>query len=134
LRNFRRNSAQNAPNTNYFNVDLLQQTTRIDCQSILFQYIIINRRNKISIKNDADLIIIASLRKSARKNITSIICESRNNYLINFKNGLIIFHARRDLTYGIKKVINVDLINIKPNLISLNFKNCLSCRILTIFR
>jgi hypothetical protein len=47
---------------------------------------------------------------------------------------LIIFYVRRDLTYGVKKIINIDLINIKSNLISLNFENCLSYRVLTIFR
>jgi hypothetical protein len=63
-----------------------------------------------------------------------MICESFNNCLINLKNGLMISHARRDFAYGIKKIIGIDLINIKFSLIFLNFKNCLSCRVLTIFR
>jgi hypothetical protein len=45
------------------------------------------------------------------------MCESFNDYLIDLKNGLIIFHARRDLAYGIKKVISIDLINIESSLI-----------------
>jgi hypothetical protein len=62
------------------------------------------------------------------------MCESLNNYLINLKNGLIISYTRRDLTYGIKKVIGIDLINIKFNLIFLSLENYLSCRIFAIFR
>jgi hypothetical protein len=63
-----------------------------------------------------------------------MICESLNNCLINLKNGLIISHTRRDFAYGIKKIINIDLINIEPSLIFPSFENYLSCRILTIFR
>jgi hypothetical protein len=63
-----------------------------------------------------------------------MMCESFNNYLINLKNSLIISHTRRDLAYGIKKIIDVDLINIKSSLISPNLENCLSCRVLAIFR
>jgi hypothetical protein len=62
------------------------------------------------------------------------MCESLNNCLINLKNSLIISHTRRDLAYGIKKVINIDLINIELSLIFLSLENCLSCRVLTIFR
>jgi hypothetical protein len=62
------------------------------------------------------------------------MCESLNNCLINFKNGLIISYAYRDLTYNIKKIISVDLINIESNFIFINLKNCLSCRVFAIFR
>jgi hypothetical protein len=81
-----------------------------------------------------DFIIVAGLRESARRDITFIMCESLNNCLINFKNGLIISHTRRDFTYGIKKVISVDFIDIESNFIFLSLENCLSCRILAIFR
>jgi hypothetical protein len=63
-----------------------------------------------------------------------MICESLNDYLINFENGLIIFHARRDLAYDIKKIINIDLINIESSLIFSSLENCLSCRVFAIFR
>jgi hypothetical protein len=63
-----------------------------------------------------------------------MMCESLNNCLINLKNGLIISYARRDFTYSIKKIVSIDLINIKSNLIFLSLENCLSCYILTIFR
>ena len=63
-----------------------------------------------------------------------MICEFLNDCLINFKNGLIISHARRDLAYGIKKIVNVDLINIESNLFFLSLENCLSCCVLAIFR
>jgi hypothetical protein len=62
------------------------------------------------------------------------MCESFNDCLIDLKNGLIIFYARRDLAYGIKKIINIDLINIKPSLIFLSLENYLSCCIFAIFR
>jgi hypothetical protein len=62
------------------------------------------------------------------------MCESLNNCLINLKNGLIISHICRDLTYGIKKIVSINLINIESSLIFLSLKNCLSCRVLTIFR
>jgi hypothetical protein len=63
-----------------------------------------------------------------------IMCESLNDYLIDLKNGLIISYARRDFAYGIKKVVNVDFIDIEPSFIFLNFENCLSCRVFAIFR
>jgi hypothetical protein len=63
-----------------------------------------------------------------------MICESLNNCLINLKNSLIISYARRDLAYGIKKVISIDLINIEPSLIFLSLENCFSCRVFAIFR
>jgi hypothetical protein len=81
-----------------------------------------------------DLIIIAGLRESARRDITFIICESFNNCLINLKNGLIIFYVYRDFTYNVKKIIGIDLINIGLSLIFLSLKNCLSCRVFAIFR
>jgi hypothetical protein len=74
------------------------------------------------------------LRESARRDITFIMCESFNDYLINFKNGLMISYARRDLAYSVKKVINIDFINIKFSFIFLSLENCLSCRVFTIFR
>jgi hypothetical protein len=100
----------------------------------LFQHIVVDRRSGIFIRSNADLVIVAGLRKSTRKNITSVICESFNDCLINFENSLIISHICRDLAYGIKKVVNVDLINIESSLIFLSLENYLSCYVFAIFR